>query len=414
MSIPHSKQPGLILSMRCATSREFSLIVMEQKSAKFVQGYDFATPVERRGSGSLKWQKYEDRDILPLWVADMDFPSPPEVVAALESMARRGVFGYTVPYPSVRESVVEYLARAHGVEIDPAWIVWLPGLVPALNLACHAFSESGDAVMTATPVYPPFLTAPVNARRGLQAVPLIREQNCWTFDQAGMEEAVTAETRIFILCNPHNPVGRVFSRAELEWLADFCERHDLILISDEIHCDLILDDQSHVCGLALGEGWRERIISLFAPSKTYNLPGLACAFGVIPSRTLRARFERATRGIFTEVNIFGYAGCEAAYRQGEPWRQALLKQLRQNRQTVYEFFARNFPQLPLYPMEATYLAWFDARPLGIENPTAGFEAVGVGLSDGTAFGAPGWLRLNFGCPPTTLKEALARMTGIIS
>lgn len=370
---------------------------------------NFDQPVDRRGTGSLKWDKYRDRDILPLWVADMDFLSPPATIDALSARALHGVYGYTMPYAEVTEAVLDYLASRHGLSAQADWIVWLPGLVQGLNLACRAFGNPGDAVMTATPVYPPFLSAPGFSDRKRIAIPLRLDGPTWNFDWEAMEAAVTPQTRLFALCSPHNPVGRVWRRDELEQLLSFCERHDLVLCSDEIHCDLILDDIPFVPTLALGERASKRTITLLSPSKTYNQPGLACAYAVIPDAGLRAQFKHVCRGVITEVNAFGYAGCNAAYRHGEAWRQELLAYLRDNRDLVYRALAPLAPRIKLAPMEATYLAWMDVRELGLDAPHKFFEDHGVGLSNGIDFGAPGFLRLNFGCTRTMLSEGLARI-----
>lgn len=371
--------------------------------------FDFDHAPDRAGTGSLKWDRYRGRDVIPLWVADMDFVSPPAVVEALRARVDHSVFGYTVPYDEVVHEVLAYLRRRHGIDAQPNWLVWLPGLVPALNLLCRAFGQAGDAVMTCTPVYPPFLSAPIFQERKRIAVPLRLEGEAWHFDRDALERAVTPETRLFILCHPHNPVGRVWRRDELEWLLGFCERHNLILVSDEIHCDLILDDVPWTPTLVLGARAAARTITLHAPSKTYNLPGLACAYAVIPDDGLRLTFQRACRGIITEINAFGYAGCAAAYRHGESWRQALLAYLRANRDLVYSFMRERIPGIVLRPMEATYLAWLDVRGLSLEHPHRFFEEAGVGLSNGVDFGAPGFLRLNFGCPRARLLTALERM-----
>jgi cystathionine beta-lyase len=234
----------------------------------------------------------------------------------------------------------------------------------------------------------------------------------WEVDWEAMERAVTPQTKLFFLCNPHNPVARVFGRDELARLAEFCLRHDLILCSDEIHCDLILDDLPHVPTGTLGGDIARRTVTLMAPSKTYNIPGFGTSLAIIPDASLRTQFLRASTGIVAEVNCLGYTACEAAYRQGEPWRQALLAYLRGNRDFLLDYAARELPGVSVAaPIEATYLAWLDVKALGLKNPVAHFEHHGVGLSDGRYFGAePGsHLRLNFGCPRATLAEALGRM-----
>lgn len=372
--------------------------------------YDFDHVPDRRNTGSLKWDRYSGRDILPMWVADMDFSSPPEVIEALKRRADHGVFGYTVPYDEVVEEVLRYLWRRHGIEAKAEWLIWLPGLVPALNLLCRAFAAAGEGVMTCTPVYPPFLTAPVNQERRRVVAPLIWNGERWAFDWPAMEKAVQPDTRLFILCHPHNPVGCVWRSEDLRTLLDFCERHRLVLISDEIHCDLILEESvPWTPMLSFGERAMRRVITLHSPSKTYNLPGLACAYAVIPDEGLRATFARACRGIVTEINAFGYAACAAAYRHGGPWRSDLIAYLRGNRDVLYRFVQECLPEVVLRPMEATYLAWLDVRALRLERPQAHFEQYGVGLSNGADFGAPGFLRLNFGCPRSRLVQALERI-----
>ena len=369
--------------------------------------YDFTNCPDRSGTGSLKWERYSGRDVLPMWVADMDFVSAPEIVAALQQRAAHGVFGYTIPPRSTVEIVLEYLQTRHGVAATAEEIVWFPGLVPALNVACRAFVQPGEEVLTCTPVYPPFLSAPENAGVGLRTVDLVENNGTWDIDFDALESAVTPRTKLFILCNPHNPVGRVFPEATVARLADFCQKHSLVLISDEIHCDLVLDDAPHVSGLKFPG---PKTVAMFAPSKTFNLAGLACAFLVIPDAATRRTFQHAARGLITEVNAFGYTGCEVALRHGWPWRNQLLDVLRTNRDHVEKFIATSLPGIRTWRVEATYLSWLDTRELHLPNAAKFFEDHGVGLSDGVPFGAPaGFLRLNFGCPRTQLDEALARM-----
>lgn len=377
--------------------------------------YNFDTCPDRTGYGSLKWDKYKGRDILPLWVADMDFETAPEIMAGLQQRLDHRIFGYTIPHQAPIEAVINYLDRAHGYSARASWLNFLPGLVPAINLCCHAFTEPGDSVMTATPVYPPFISAPDYAGRELIKVPLCLDaDNQWTLDIDAMEAAVTPKTKIFVLCSPHNPVGRVLSRDELTKVTDFCERHDLILISDEIHCDLVFDaNAKHTVTATLNEAIAARTVTLMAPSKTYNLPGLACAFSVIEDPKLRAQFQKTIRGIITEVNCFGYAGCAAAYNHGEPWRQALVTYLRGNYELVYKFIKEQLPEITFRPMESTYLAWFDVAKLELDNPIKYFEDNGVGLTDGTPFGGLQHVRLNFGCPRSRLVEGLEKIEAAV-
>ncbi|HRF29115.1 MAG TPA: PatB family C-S lyase [Azonexus sp.] len=365
----------------------------------------FDTPIDRRGSDSFKWGKYAGRDILPLWVADMDFAAPPAVLAALHRRIEHGVFGYGGPWPSLTESVLAHLQGEYGWSIEPEWLVWLPGLVTGLNVACRAVDGE---VLTATPIYPPFLSAPHFSGRKLNRVDLALDNNRWQWDMAAVQQATTAATRLFLFCHPHNPVGRCWSRDELLALADYAERNDLVVCSDEIHCGLILDaDKRHIPFASLSPAAAQRSITLLAPSKTFNIPGLGCAFAVIPNPALRRRFEQAMHGIVPHVNVLGLAACEAAFRHGGDWHRELIAYLRGNRDRVAATMA-SLPGVRMAPVEATYLAWIDVRDLRLAKPAAHFEAHGIGLSDGADFGAPGWLRLNFGCPRATLDEALSR------
>jgi len=381
--------------------------------------FDFDHVPDRRGTDSQKWQKYADRDVLPLWVADMDFQAPPAVLEALHRRVDHGVFGYARPVKSTVAAFVDALATRYGWNIDPSWLVWLPGIVVGLNVAVQAFAQPGEQVMSCTPVYPPFLTAPKNSGRETLAVPLAlsRAEGRWEIDFDALERAVTPRTKIFLLCQPHNPVARVWRRDELVRIGEFCLRHKIILQSDEIHCDLILDPGlPHVPTALLGPEIAANTVTFMAPSKTYNLPGLGTSIAIISDPKLRAQYVRATAGIVAEVNALGYAACEAAYRDSEPWRQALLAYLRGNRDFLKSFLGRELPGVRLEaPLEATYLAWLNVEALGLADPVAHFEKHGIGLSDGAFFGAPKgqYVRLNFGCPRATLEEALRRMKSAV-
>jgi len=386
--------------------------------------FDFDTPPDRRATDSQKWQKYAGRDILPMWVADMDFRSPPAILEALHRRVEHGVFGYARPVKSTIDAVLSLCESRYSWRIDPSWIVWLPGLVCGLNVTANAFADPGDEILCLTPVYPPFMTAPRNQGRVSVPVPLVAERasvshhtSRWTIDFAALARAVTPRTKLLYLCHPHNPISRVWTRDELTSLSEFCARHNLILCSDDIHCDLILDPSHRHTPVALCGVDKLRYLTLIAPSKTYNVPGLGTSIAIIPDPALRARFERATRGIVAEVNALGYAACEAAYRDSEPWRLALLPYLRQNRDILLDFLARELPGIRVEaPIEATYLAWLNVESLRHTDPTALFEAHGVGLSDGAQFGSPAGrhVRLNFGCPRSTLLEALRRMKSAVA
>lgn len=371
--------------------------------------FDFDKAPDRRTMPGEKWGRYAGRDVLPLWVADMDFTAPPAVIDALHRRIDHGVFGYTDAWPGLIDAVIDGIARDHAWHITADWLVWLPGVVTGFNLACRATGEAGDEVFTATPVYPPFLGAPANNERKLVTRPLALADGRWGWDRAAVEAAMSPHTRLLMLCNPHNPVGRVFDRNELEWIADLAARHDLTICSDEIHCGLILDPATaHVPIAALDASVARRTITLMAPSKTWNIPALYCAFAIIPDRALRQRFRHAMRGIVPHPNLLGMVATEAAYRDGAPWRTALLDYLSGNRDLVMDAVAA-LPGLATTRPEATYLAWIDCRDAGLDEPARFFERAGVGLSDGAPFGMPGFVRLNFGCPRVLLGEALQRM-----
>ena len=375
--------------------------------------FDFSTAPDRSTSDSIKWRRHAGRDVIPMWVADMDFAAPPPVLDALRARLDHGVFGYADPWPSVLEAVIEGIARDHAWRIRPEWLVWLPGVVTGFNVAVRAVGRAGDGVFTATPVYPPFLHAPGNFEQRLVTTPLVRHRRRWEWDWDRTETAVAQGVRLFMLCNPHNPVGRVFDRNELERIAALAERHDLIICSDEIHCGLVLDPaRPHLPIAAVDEAVARRSITLMAPSKTWNIPALYCAFAIIPDASLRTRYKRAMAGIVPHVNVLGLHATEAAYRDGGPWRDALLATLRANARRV-EAVIGELPGLATTAVEATYLAWLDCRDLlagrGLANAAHFFENAGVGLSDGKDFGLPGFVRLNFGCPPARLEEGLARI-----
>jgi cystathionine beta-lyase len=371
--------------------------------------FDFDAVIDRRHTDSLKWDRYGGRDVIPMWVADMDFQAPPTVLEALHRRVEHGVFGYAMPPRELVQVIVARMEQKYRWRIEPSWIVWLPGVVPALNIVCRAFGADGDEVLTFTPIYPPFLCAPPLSRKHLRTIPLRREGSLYTFDIERLQRDISPRSRILLLCNPHNPVGRRYEAEEIRRVAEICIEQDIILCSDEIHCDLILDGGPHTPTAMLSPEISARTITLMAPSKTFNIPGLNCAFAIIENDEFRARFNQARDGIVPGVNALGYAACLAAYRDGEPWRQALIDYLRINRDLVKEFINEDIPGLTMDDVQATYLAWIDATGLGVRNPAHLFEAHGVVLSDGADFEGPGYVRLNFGCPRATLLEGLRRL-----
>ncbi|MEP4076412.1 MalY/PatB family protein [Haloferula sp.] len=377
--------------------------------------YDFDVPIARQGTGCIKFDRKPELD--PFWVADMDFASAPEIIESLHRRVDHGVFGYPQAHKGLDEAIADYLLERQSSTVPGEQIVHLGGLVPALSLAARAFCKEGEAVMTCTPVYPPFIGVHRDAKAKLITVDHHCVDGQWTLDWDALEKAVTPTTKVFLFCNPQNPLGRVFTESEVQGLAEFCERHDLILVSDEIHCDLIFDETAtpHFSALRLAEDLRRRTITLLSPSKTWNIAGLGYAFAVIPDDSLRRRFTAARGHTLTEINLLAYYAAEAAYRDGEPWRLQLIDYLRSNRDTLLDFVAERLPQMKAVTGEATYLAWIDARATGIENPALHLEKeAGLFVSDGAFFGWPGWFRFNFACPRARMLEGLEKVATAFS
>jgi cystathionine beta-lyase len=376
---------------------------------------DFDHPPVAWRAHSHRWRKYAQRNVLPLWVADMDFASPPAVIQALHERVSQGVFGYCGPTSSCTEGIVHALNRLYGWGIQPEWIVYLPGAVVGLNVMSRALVPPGDELLCFTPVYPPFMTAPEVSGRIVRQVPLMldRAAHRWGIDFDALQASITARTRMLLLCHPHNPIGRVWREDELRQIAALCERHDLYICSDELHCDLVLNPElRHLPMAMLGTEIARRTITLMAPSKTYNLAGLGTTLAIISDAEVRQKIRTAAGYRASSVNALGYIACEAAYRHGEPWRKAVLQYLRHNRDLLGAFCAEHLPGITLEaPIEATFLAWLNVGALHLHQPVEFFESHGVGLMDGKPFGTADeqYLRLNFAVPRALLHEALTRM-----
>jgi len=381
--------------------------------AKVHMTIDFDRMNDRRNSDSLKWSDPLGKNAIPMWVADMDFAAPECVTRALRERIDQGVFGYAVATKAVQQAVMDWTESHYNWRIDPEWIVWLPGLVPGLHLACRALLKPEEEVLTPVPVYPPFLTAPRVEGRSLRTVSLKQDNGRWVLDMDELSKAIHPRTKLLLFCNPHNPVGKVFRREELTAIAEVCERHDLLICSDEIHCDLILDSYRHVPLASLSKEIANRTVTLMSPSKTFNLSGISCGFAVISNPELRERFRSATGDLVPHPNVFGYVACQAAYGGGESWRLELLDYLRGNRDLLESCIAERLPQLKMSHVEATYLAWIDTRTLGEKIGASFFEEAGVRLSGGIPFQGPGFVRLNFACPRQTLRDALEKISSAI-
>ena len=369
----------------------------------------FECCINRRKTDSVKWDLHPETT--PAWIADMDFQSPACVIDVLKDRVEHGVFGYTLPPDDMADVLVSYMKRNHSADIDPSWILHMGGCVPALSTSVMAVCDPGDSVMCCTPVYPPIRHAHAHGKCESIEVPHIFRAGEWLFDWDAMEEAVRPDTKMFILCNPQNPLGKVLSREEVLRVADFCERHDLILCSDEIHCDLMMDTSvTHETAVSLPERYLKRTIMMTAPSKTYNIAGIGYTMVVIPSPELRKKFDRTRDHLQPSIHCFAYLSARAAYSQGEPWRNALLAYLRKNCETLYAFVSDRMPDIRMVPMQATYLAWLDCSALGLSNPQEFFiEKAGVFLNDGADFGSPQCVRFNFGTQRSSMLDALERM-----
>ena len=388
--------------------------------------YNFDLLPDRRKTESIKWHLFPE-DVLPMWVADMDFVSPEPVIRALHERVAHGVFGYPDSFIALDQKqsplaqvVVQRMEQRYGWQVNAEEVVFLPGVVAGLNMACSALAAHPDegkspgGVLIQTPVYPPFLGVHANAGMLRQEMELTcSPDGSYAVDWQAFEAAFTPETRMFLLCNPHNPVGRVFRQDELECMAEICLRHGVTICSDEIHSDLLFSGQRHIPIASLGAEIARNTITLIAPSKTYNIAGLECAVAIIPNESLRRRFRHANKGLVHGANLMGWVAAIAAYRDGQEWLDQLLVYLEGNRDCLYDFVQNELPGVKMARPEGTYLAWLDCRGAGAGSDPCDFflKQAKVALNDGKTFGrgGEGFVRLNFGCPRSMLMEALKRM-----
>jgi putative C-S lyase len=375
---------------------------------------DFDARVDRTGTWSSRWERYAGRDVIPLWVADTDFRAPDCVLDAMAARLQHGVLGYTASPRELREAIAARMQRLYRWRIEPDWIVFLPGVVPGLHLAARHLASPGEHVLVPTPIYHHFKRAVELAPREHTDAPLALQGGRWVFDEGRLAAAVRPNTRLLYLCNPHNPGGTIFTRDELARIAELAERHRLVICSDEIHADLLLDaGKAHVPIASLAPEVSRRTVTLASPNKTFNFAGTGCAWAIIEDAALRRAFSVDHHATVHDPSLFGYVAALAAYRDGEAWLTAQLEYLRANRDLVQRAVAA-MPGLAMAHVEATYLAWIDASGLDVPDAHAHFLAHGVALSPGTQFGAPGYVRLNFGTQRVRLEEALARMASALS
>jgi len=388
--------------------------------------YDFDHPPERRNSECSKWNAF-DKDVIPLPVADMDFKSPQPVLDALQERVAHGVFGYpewlnncqSPLLTSLENLIVERLDRLYDWRIETHDLVYFPGVVPGLNIASQAMAGAGDGVLIQPPVYPPFLHLAQGAGAVDQQAQLLRQSNGrYEIEWEVFEQGFSPDTKVFVLCNPHNPVGRVFQKDELERMAASCLDKGVTILSDEIHCDLLYEGQQHIPIATLDPDVAMNTITFMAPSKTFNLAGLYFSFAVIQNPELRRQFSKVKESRTGGVNLLGMVAAEAAYRAGQEWLDQLLRYLEDNRDFLADFVQNELPGVRMYAPEGTYLAWLDCRESGIMQGEEGESAYSfflnqarVGLNDGKWFGqgGDGFVRLNFACARGVLAEALQRM-----
>jgi cysteine-S-conjugate beta-lyase len=381
-----------------------------------LKAYDFDGIYERRGYNSIKWSEYAE-DVLPMWIADMDFASPPELIAAIQERLEHPLLGYEKHPPELAERIVERMRRLYGWTIAQDWIVFLPGVIPGFQLAAEISAQPGEGVFVQTPVYRPILRAARSLGLESQSMELSRgADGRYEIDFDLLERSLAPNTRLLLLCNPHNPVGRVFSATELERMADAALRHDLLICSDEIHCDLLYPGARHIPIAALSDEVAARTITLMSPAKTFNMAGLNTAFAIIPDRELRQRYNRARRGLVGWPNALGYAAAVAAYDgRCDEWLSQLLAYLQANRDCTMQFVKSELSGVEMTPPEATFLAWLDLRAAALPDPRDPYQHVlnagRLGLNDGRLFGpgGAGFLRLNFACPRPRLAEGLGRL-----
>jgi cystathionine beta-lyase len=385
--------------------------------------YDFDALPNRRATNSGKWRTHPE-DVLPMFVADMDFVSPEPVRRALHDFVAGGVYGYPrfdghmSDSPALREIVVERLKRLHGWRVGPEALVFVPGVVTSFNLAAATLAAPGGEVVVQTPIYPPMLETAGHAGMARRDAGLARGAGGrYEVDWDVFEAAFSPATRMFLLCNPHNPTGRMFARDELERMAEVCLRREVTICADEIHAELVYPGRAHVPIASLAPEIEQRTITLIAPSKTFNLAGLQCSIAIIPNADLRNAYVQARRGLVTWVNVMGLIAAEAAYRDGDEWLAQLLAYLAGNRDFVTQYVSAELPGVRVAPPEATYLAWLDCRGTGRPQPCQCILEVGrVACNDGAEFGpgGEGFVRLNFGCPRSMLAQALARMKAALN
>jgi cystathionine beta-lyase len=379
--------------------------------------FDFNCVIDRRSTDSLKWGTHPP-EVIPMWVADMDFPVPDAVMRVLRERVDHGIFGYAKHPLELIEVICERLLQLYGWNVAFEAITFTPGVVPGFNLAIRALARPDGEVLIQTPVYPPFLKVASHFGLNTKINELQRSaEGSYGIDFDAFQNAIGSTTRTFLFCNPHNPVGRVFRPDELSRMAEICLRNQVIIVSDEIHCDLVFQGHRHIPIASLDPEIAQHTITLMAPSKTFNIAGLECSFAIIPDANLRRKYEAARAGMVPGSNLLAYVAALAAYREGHSWLEALLRYLEANRDLIVEYVTNRLPSLSMPRPEGTFLAWLDCREPGFPGNPASFflKHARVALNDGKRFGqgGEGFVRLNFGCPKSVLLEGLDRMAAAL-
>jgi cystathionine beta-lyase len=382
--------------------------------------YDFDTVIDRLPTSSSKWSYRKQRtgveDVIPMWIADMDFACAPEIVEAIKARAAHPIYGYTVRTDAWYNGLINWMKKRHdwsGIQRD--WICFSPGVVAGFNMTIQAYSHPGDKVILQPPVYYPMKNAIFNNGRQMVENPLKIVNGRYVMDYEDLEKKIDGRTKMIILCSPHNPVGRVWTRSELEQLVEVCERKDIVIVSDEIHLDLILGKIKHTPTAIVSEKAMQRTVTLVAPSKTFNVAGLTNSAAIILNKKLRDAFLNVLQNNSVGGgNIFGAVAQEAAYAHGEPWLEELLVYLRGNLKYFEDFLAEKIPVLKVYPLEGTYLAWVDCTSLGMDDASLKefmLKKAKLWFDEGTMFGSGGsmFMRINIACPRSMLKMALERL-----
>jgi cysteine-S-conjugate beta-lyase len=384
--------------------------------------YSFDDVIDRRNTYSVKWDDTERvfgaKDVLPLWVADMDFPAPQAVIKALHERIAHGIFGYTVIPDSLKDSIKNWLKSRHQWEIEPSWLSFSTGVVPEIANAIEAFTDQNDRIVVFTPVYPPLFQLVKKHHRTLVTSPLRLTENRYEIDWDDFEKKIQG-AKLLLLCSPHNPGGRVWTYEELKKIGELCIKHNVIVISDEIHADLTFSPHQHVPFASIDPAFAENSVTCIAPTKTFNLAGLQAAAAIIPNETLKRQFNKVQQrqGFFT-LNTFAVAGTEAAYRHGEEWLDALLRYLQENIDYLCSYIETNLPKLRVIRPEATYLVWIDCRQLDVTEQQLKqllLEKGKIAVEFGSKFGEEGrgFIRMNIACPRKTLEDALFRLSAAL-